>query len=320
MYVPSLPISQLPAHPLRLRRSIDLDWSSLDADLTASAISFLTTAFAAAPRPSFLGDITVTSFSFGECAPDVQILEIRDVYKQFAEVDDELEREQAEGGEASGNPNGERRASGATSGTATGLTAPMMGGDASESYIRGSPPSLRRAIPNPHPSSSLFSPGLNPSFPPSTACPPSPSPSSSLNAAPPSSSSSPSLQLHLQVTYAGNLSLSLSTSLQINYPAPLFMSLPLKLSLTSLAFGGTFVVAFEGDRRRVHLCVLDPVDEGIGRESSRRTTAGERLLREVVVESEVGQVDKHVLMNVGKVEKFVLEVVRGALENELVFP
>lgn len=48
--------------------------------------------------------------------------------------------------------------------------------------------------------------------------------------------------------------------------------------------------------------------------------AGSRLLTNAVVESEVGQADKHVLKNVGKVEKFILDVVRGALESELVFP
>ena len=95
------------------------------------------------------------------------------------------------------------------------------------------------------------------------------------------------------------------------------MSLPLKLQLTSLTFSGVFLVAFEGDRRRVHMSLLDPGATG---ERMAGERAGSRLLTNAVVESEVGQADKHVLKNVGKVEKFILDVVRGALESELVFP
>ncbi|KAI5478279.1 hypothetical protein MNV49_005234 [Pseudohyphozyma bogoriensis] len=106
------------------------------------------------------------------------------------------------------------------------------------------------------------------------------------------------------------------------------MSLPLKLLATSLSFTGTFLVAFEGDRRRVHMSILDPKEEAYDhhyrdREMTfefARGTAGERLLTSAVVESEVGHADKHVLKNVGKVEKFVLDVVRKSLESELVFP
>lgn len=49
-------------------------------------------------------------------------------------------------------------------------------------------------------------------------------------------------------------------------------------------------------------------------------TAGARLLQDAIVETEVGQADRHVLRNVGKVEKFVVDLVRSTLQSELVFP
>ncbi|KPV73860.1 uncharacterized protein RHOBADRAFT_16252 [Rhodotorula graminis WP1] len=144
-----------------------------------------------------------------------------------------------------------------------------------------------------------------------------PSPSPSLSSLPPlpppSSAPSPSFQVHLRLSYSGNLSLGIATALRINYPSSSFMSLPLSLTLTGLALEGTLVVAFEGGRRRVHLSLLEP-------DPFSSTTPGARVLRAAHVESEVGQADKHVLRNVGKVEKFVVDVARKTLENELVFP
>jgi distribution and morphology protein 12 len=119
------------------------------------------------------------------------------------------------------------------------------------------------------------------------------------------------------------------------------MSLPLELTVTGLAFEGVLIVAFEGGRRRLHLSLVEAADSdptvtpgrasgaAFGRPSGlgpgvagtkQASTVGARLLRSAQVESEVGQADKHVLKNVGKVEKFVLEVARKTLENELVFP
>lgn len=119
------------------------------------------------------------------------------------------------------------------------------------------------------------------------------------------------------------------------------MSLPLELTVTGLAFEGVLIVAFEGGRRRLHLSLVEAADSDPAITPGRRpsgtfsrpaglgpnaaglkpvASVGARILRSAQVESEVGQADKHVLKNVGKVEKFVLEVARKTLENELVFP
>ncbi|KAK4698966.1 hypothetical protein P7C70_g7301, partial [Phenoliferia sp. Uapishka_3] len=349
----------------RGKASVDLDWALLDSALTQSAVNFLTAALSSAQKPSFLGDVSVSDFSFGDISPEVHVLDIRDIYKEFLEVDDEdqlqpppplpvsLDEQRARGREAGAGGRAPTFFSRSNSiGDLQG-----MGEHYSASASGSNRNPLRRPIPNPQPSSSFFSPGLHGSFaapshspyhsatppldsfdrspsndyPSPSSPPPTPSSPSSLHSAQPTSSSSaPSLQLHLRVSYTGNMQFGLSTSLLINYPSPAFMALPLKLLVTSLAFTGTFIVAFEGDRRRVHISILDPREEegaefletsfayAAGTRVPR--TAGASLLSGAVVESEVGQAEKHVLKNVGKVEKFVLDVARGALESELVFP
>ena len=170
-------------------------------------------------------------------------------------------------------------------------------------------------------SSQLHGPAssLRASRPPTFARPYHRSPSPEPETAP-----APSLQLHVHVAYGGSLRIGIETSLVVNYPAPAFMTLPLSLAVVGLAFAGTFVIAFEGGRRRVHVSVLDPASEGEldvarvgggggggGRSAGK---PGERLLTGLRLQSQVGEVDKHVLRNVGKVQQFVLEVIRTALE------
>ncbi|CAO1615686.1 unnamed protein product [Sympodiomycopsis kandeliae] len=52
----------------------------------------------------------------------------------------------------------------------------------------------------------------------------------------------------------------------------------------------------------------------------RQLTIGERLIPHITLETSVGNADKHVLRNVGKVEKFLVELIRKAIQDELVWP
>ena len=198
----------------------------------------------------------------------------------------------------------------------------------------------------------------------------------------------PSLQLHLHISWESNLRLTLTTSLLINYPSPMFMTLPIKLSITGLVFEGQLAVAYQGDKKRVHLCILDELDPyvpsaphrnrdigglrdksnldspvvmptyGSGEDLTSSHVAssspqrqhlravplshqssedsigmradvernekpppiGQRLLPNIYIESEIGQVDKHVLKNVTRVERFIQDVIRKSVVEELVFP
>lgn len=157
----------------------------------------------------------------------------------------------------------------------------------------------------------------------------------------------PNLQTHLHVNWHSDLRITLTTSLLINYPSPMFMSLPIKLSVTGLVFNGELAVAYEGERRRVHICILDDLDPygpagdrpkrdstsstppelddespstGAHTRPSKPLPVGQRLLPSIYIESEIGQADKHVLKNVTRVERFIQDVIRKTVEEELVFP
>ena len=122
----------------------------------------------------------------------------------------------------------------------------------------------------------------------------------------------------------------------------MFLSLPIKLSVTGLLFDGEVAVAYEGQRRRVHICILDDLDpygpagarpkresasntppdldEDAPSRPSKPLPVGQRLLPSIFIESEIGQADKHVLKNVTRVERFIADVIRKTVEEELVFP
>lgn len=149
------------------------------------------------------------------------------------------------------------------------------------------------------------------------------------------SSSVPPVQLHMRVEHAADLSLTLFTSLQVNYPSPLFMSLPLKLVITGLTLAADVVLAYSSRKNRVHITIVDTGDDGSSTIATEKAEynaphtgyghhqpvpVGQRILPHLHIESEIGHADAHVLRNVGKVERFIVDVVRKTLVDELVFP
>ena len=373
--------------------SFPLDASSL----TSHIISVLNTQLSSASRPSFIGPIEITNLDFGSNAPDVEIKDIRDVWRAF---DDDEEDEEEEDEEPADHLEEEyrfdsRRASGRSGDFYDpGLMSPgnvmMQSGNGMMSPGNGfmspgngfmSPGAARSRLPSmsmgmaglgmgmgmgmgadererdvfddnasvfssnrrqsihavglgarglgmprapsihghgyaasviSHPMSPAIStrhPALTHthiSHPPSPARPP-------IKPKKSTPSQIPSIQLHVNLTYTSDLTLTLLTSLTVHYPASVFMSLPLKLSITGLQLAADIIVAFDGEKNRVHLTIIDEGDE-------EGVPVGMRLLPEMRIDSEVGHSDAHVLRNVGKIERFIADVMRKTLVDELVFP
>ncbi|KXN91474.1 Mitochondrial distribution and morphology protein 12 [Leucoagaricus sp. SymC.cos] len=285
--------------------SIDLNWLKLDASLANHVVDLLNRQLDNTERPSFIGPVQVTSLDFGSNAPDVELIDMRDIYRDFLEDDDDEDRGPVKVTEGGVNGIGMEdeegyewvsRRAGVRQNSSGTMTHPIT-------HVAGQP------------------------HEPTQEPPPPPNPH-------------PNLQLHFHVNWQSNIRISLQTSLRINYPSPMFMSLPIRLSVTGLVFNGEFAVAYEGERKRVHLCILDDLDP-YGPAGSRRVGAknplgynpvthsrptkpvlpiGQRLLPSIFIESEIGQADKHVLKNVTRIEKFIQDVVRKTVEEELVFP
>ncbi|KAK7693915.1 hypothetical protein QCA50_003489 [Cerrena zonata] len=379
--------------------SIDLEWNRLDSSLASSLIDALNRQLANTARPSFIGPVEITSLDFGTTPPDVELVDLRDIYRDFLEDDEEEEAEKdpikvtegPEGEDEDGFEWVSRKA--ARSHTlpeeipAYSLLHPHMRyGPGRPQDMFASTPSLRspRDMWNPalsnlaelRPTYPYSSGYASPMFRSMTAAaaafrPPlsqSPMPistpekvSGSESEEPPAGpgpQTHPNLQVHLHISWHSNLRLTFTTSLLINYPSPMFMSLPIKLSVTGLLFDGEVVVGYEGERRRIHLCIVDDLDlycplgtDRPKRERDRDTPSssgtppdddditpdsihtmhtrtrqnkplpvGQRLLPSIDIESEIGQADKHVLKNVTRVERFIQDVIRKTVEEELVFP
>lgn len=386
--------------------SIDLEWNKLDSSLASYLVEVLNRQLSNAERPSFIGPVEVTSLDFGSTSPDVELVDLRDIYRDFLEDDDEeLDRGPVKVMEGAEDEEGfewvSRRAGGREEGLAYHHLPPHIRyGRYGSASIFANPPSLNApadawipgmSLPNmkdyrnvpwasapmyrsPSPATPFSAPALNspevdipneprPKVPiyDTTSDPVHSQPDSSHphhepeTTQPPQPTEHPNLQLHLHINWHSNLRITLTTSLLINYPSPMFMSLPIKLSVTGLIFTGELAVAYEGARRRVHICILDdldpygpaaagdrpkrnpnPLDSASSTppeldEDSPQTGAdkgrsvkplpvGQRLLPSIYIESEIGQTDKHVLKNVTRVERFIQDVMRKTVEEELVFP
>ena len=72
--------------------SIDLEWHRLDSSLSSSLVDALNRQPATTNRPSFIGPIEVTALEFGTTSPDVELVDMRDIYRDFLEDDEENDR------------------------------------------------------------------------------------------------------------------------------------------------------------------------------------------------------------------------------------
>ncbi|KAE8254777.1 hypothetical protein A4X13_0g3272 [Tilletia indica] len=257
-----------------------------------------------------------------------------------------------------------------------------------------------------------------------------------------SATAAPSLQIHLRTRWrSSTVRCNIRTSLVINYPSPQFMSLDVSISLVGLVFDGVLIVAIEGEKRKMHISLMEyednsedededdedgdddqgqdvdaarsrtessippplarsftannaisrsspdnnnanvptdgmvsptpppkprpllPADPDLSPLASRKplpsisaengdsahpprppppplrshsaaaylsssgffgspipATPGARLIPSLTFESSVGEQDKHVLKNVGKVEKFVQDMIRKVVEEQLLYP
>ncbi|KAJ1666696.1 Mitochondrial distribution and morphology protein 12 [Coemansia sp. RSA 1813] len=123
---------------------------------------------------------------------------------------------------------------------------------------------------------------------------------------PPLRASEDDMQLLAKVEYCGDMSIILKTELQLNYLTKQFVSLPVTLHITKIEFSALAVVAYLQDR--VNFCFLEPLPP--------RTS----LLDSFVIRTEIGDADHHVLKNVEKLEQFITEQLRKAIDEDFVFP
>lgn len=365
-------------------RSVDLGWDLLQQPLADTLVDALNRTLASASRPSFIGPSEVTSFEFGSNAPEVEVVDVRDIHPDFLEEYSEDSDGSQLGEEGAAYDDGEeeyewvprRRAARdipEVEPRTPGLGSPFGardffgGAGVGGIGIHGLPRSLG---PGGMGLAGVGGIGIGISplggrsgrrtpqedeGAPEEEVPVKPPTQSGDDEAKPSAALAPALQMHFHVLFHSNLRLTVKTSVLLNYPSESFLSLPVKLRITGdmvpftapayltclpgLVFDGEIVVAYEGPRRRVHLCIVDDLDPyGLaGDRKNRRMDAssdslpapsadsglpgtpecrppspspvdrslpiGQRLLPSILIETEIGQADKHVLRNVSRVER-----------------
>ena len=118
------------------------------------------------------------------------------------------------------------------------------------------------------------------------------------------------IQVIGRINYEGNPRAHIVAELDFNYPSSSFISLPIRLTLTGVSFSGLALIA--SIRNRIHFCFLE--------DEENEEEEWEHILREIRLESEIGERGKGVLKNVGKVERFLLEQGRRIITEEFVYP
>ncbi|CAB57935.1 hypothetical protein POMI540_4626 [Schizosaccharomyces pombe] len=266
--------------------SIDFDWSKLDSELEAKVLHLLEGQVSNLSLPSYIKHLKVVDFHFGKVSPQITIQEIGDPDPQFYENEAfELANQELEGDQCSRNN-----------------VSPVL---------TDLPPYAAE-----HPFSRLayFNPAFN-----------SPGILSASGLTSPIPESRPStpmdnhqerdrsndFQVTAHVSYDGDANLSLEAVLSMNYPNSEFAVLPFKLSFIRISIDAIAVLAKMG--KRTHLCFVDTLLHGTGEHASS-------VIRDLTVESIIGESNKQLLKNVAKVEKFVSEKVKRIIEDELVWP
>jgi hypothetical protein len=118
------------------------------------------------------------------------------------------------------------------------------------------------------------------------------------------------IQVIARINYEGNPRAHIVAEVDLNYPSSSFISLPIRLTLTGVSFSGLALIASIGNR--IHFCFLE--------DEESEDEEWEHMLREIHLESEIGERGKGVLKNVGKVERFLLEQGRRIITEEFVYP
>ncbi|ODQ67995.1 hypothetical protein NADFUDRAFT_14731, partial [Nadsonia fulvescens var. elongata DSM 6958] len=131
------------------------------------------------------------------------------------------------------------------------------------------------------------------------------------------------VQFLLKVAYNGDIKLGITATLLINYPSPSFISLPINLTITGLEINTMAVVAYVNPRKMYFSFICDVNDEGdaVTRKHGYNSGRSERveIIKDMKIESEIAN-NGSVLRNVGMVERFVLEKVRGIIRDEVAWP
>ncbi|KYQ96937.1 hypothetical protein DLAC_04257 [Tieghemostelium lacteum] len=142
--------------------------------------------------------------------------------------------------------------------------------------------------------------------------------------------SSNGIEARVKFAYHGNAYFMLETELIVNQPTPKFIVFPIRIKVSSPNISGIASVIYDEDK--VCFCLL-PNQNGNGNNSSNsnnnsgtgsaNTTSDNTctdILKDLKIETQMGDTSQQVLMNLGKLETFIVEQLQEMLKKHLVYP
>lgn len=294
--------------------SFQLDWQGLEQSFADSLCERLNAFLSGATLPSFLGPTRVHALELGSEAPDIQVIHVGDVWREFREAE----------AQASVHAQAQEKC---TRSSTPPPRLPMRlrtfrhyENDEMPLSVQGSGDGDSVLTDIDDASSHRWSDVDSDVGTSDMSCTWEESAREQ---------SIPSMQLHFSVQWlTSTMRLSLTSSLQIAYHDDTVMSLPISLIITGLELYAQAIVAVDGVSNCIHVSLTEDSTEPCSADGLRQVYdarirvrhQGQRILPYLGVESQIGEPVKHVLENVGKVERFVGDMLRQWLEDELVYP
>ena len=277
--------------------SIDLDWSLLTKELGSRLHERVNAVLSGIELPDYLGAISLRSLDLGSDAPSVRLTSVQDVWSEFHDA--------ALHGNAVPTPSVQP--------PNLRLRTFRQYNDEIPTPVDWDARSMSEADESMASSGTL---ALEDLAVPTHA----PRATGSLT-------SLPDAQFHLGIHWpTTSVRAMFSGSLQMYYSDARLLSLPFTLTLTGLELIAEVVLAFDPDTDAIYVSLMDDsrvaaqLETPDPRQPKRRQSQTARILPYLTFDSRVGEPEKHVLENVGKVEKFAGDVIRQLLESELVYP
>lgn len=284
--------------------SIDINWDKLNEDnvLNDSIRDFLNDQVQGLELPDYLMNIQVTKFSLGSIAPEIIIRHIGDPFPDFYNEETLGSEKPTDSGSDAKSPLDTRRidinkrqhhqALDQSSNLSYGVNGP---GDFLTSQLNKIQTNEGEV-----PSESLQQ-GIN-------------------------DDNSNDIQFIVEIDYKGDITIEVQVDLLLNYPSPGFITLPVKLRIVDLGIHSLAVIAHVS--KVVYLSFLCDINDEHFDDIIKNPTLSKNnrnridIVRSMRIESEIGdnQGEGSILRNVGKVERFLTDMVRSLLRDELAWP
>ncbi|KAI3657440.1 hypothetical protein MP638_002252 [Amoeboaphelidium occidentale] len=266
--------------------SLHFRWDKLDEEASLKAADTLRDFIGNSELPEWLRRLEVKDFQWGDVAPEIEIVDITDVFSAFREYTPSRKyKEQSIINSTRSSPvreyfdqtksqNGGKRTSNSLVSSGLDKSFSSSASDMEDSISAGLSNSFGGAggafVPNPF-----------------------------------------DVQFIVSFKYDGNMRIGLEAEFSLNYPTFQFLSLPVAVNVTHISMSATAVIGFVGSH--LHLCLLKSNDLKLG-------LPLESPSLNMNMEWEVGDTEKQVLRDTSKLERFVIEVLHKFIWERFVFP